>query len=136
MGIMGKRDEFWKSVWSEEGETVRWPRGRSKRGELAAKIVGATVVGAVEGVLGESLDRLAGERPAPGSANYQAENRDVQVLSTLSDEQRSAVTRLLRETAYFSIYWPMAKLRNRPDMACNSSRLAMATMTRRARRST
>jgi hypothetical protein len=114
---MNKRDELWSSIWGTDGETIAWPAEDAERSALASNIVGATIVGAAEHVLGQSLDRLAGEPPKPGADDYQARLRAAKVFATLSDEQRAGVTRLLRETAYFSLYWPLAKLRNLPGVA-------------------
>jgi len=52
--------------------------------------------------------------PTPGSDDYQAKLRDAQVLAGLTNDQREAVARLVRETAYFSLYWPLVKIRNLP----------------------
>jgi hypothetical protein len=114
---MTKREVFWRSIWSEDGETVAWPSDAADRARLASQIVGAAIVGAAEHVLGASLDRLQGRGPAPGSDDYQKRLGDAHVLATLSSEQRTAVTRLLRETAYFSLYWPMAKIRTPPGVS-------------------
>lgn len=83
--------------------------------------MGAAVVGAAEHVLREALDRLGGLRPEPGSDGYQAKLHDANVLATLSDEQREVMGRLLRETAYFSLYWPMVKVRTLPGLALQLS---------------
>jgi hypothetical protein len=118
---MSKRDLFWESLRAEDGESVAWPSEPEARSQLASKIVGATVVGAAEHVLREALDRLEGLSPDPGSDDYQAKLHDADVLAKLSDEQRAVVARLLRETAYFSLYWPMVKIRSLPGLTLEMS---------------
>src|SRR5687768_15098793 len=113
---MSKRDLFWESIRAGDDETVAWPAEFEGRCQLASKIVGATVVGAAEHVLCEALDRLGGLPPEPGSDEYEAKLQDANVLATLSNEQREVMARLLRETAYFSLYWPMVKIRTVPGL--------------------
>ena len=116
---MSKRDKFWQSlpVDDSEFESVQWPEDLEARSSLAARIVGATFVGALDHIAEKSLSRVNGVAPEPGSHDYQRTLASVGILQTLTPEQRAAVAELIRETAYFAAYWPLAKLRNLPSLS-------------------
>src|SRR5258706_11987642 len=116
---MGKREAFWQSIYAEDGKSIAWPRAEAERKGLASRILGAAVVGAAEHIVTDAMSRADGAPPPAGADNYAALLRDSEVLSSLSDMQREVVRRLLRETAYFSLYWPMVKAGNLPGAALN-----------------
>ena len=110
---MTKRDAFWASV-ATDGDSIRWPTEKAGRTELACRVVGAQIVGAAEHCLAEALSRADGAPPAAGAADYTEKLADAEVLASLSPAQRDAVKRLLRESAYFALYWPLVKVGNLP----------------------
>ena len=116
---MGKREAFWQSIYAEDGESIAWPRSEDERRGLASRILGASLVGAAEHIVTDALSRADGAPPPPDADNHAALLHDAEVLGSLSDAQREVVRRLLRETAYFSLYWPLVKVSNLPGAALN-----------------
>jgi hypothetical protein len=116
---MGKREAFWQSIYAEDGESIAWPSSDEAKKALASRILGASMVGAVEHIVTDALSRADGAPPPPGADNHAALLRDAEVLSSLTPAQHEVVGRLLRETAYFSLYWPLVKAGNLPGAALN-----------------
>jgi hypothetical protein len=114
--IVKKRDALWESIWADDGETVAWPAEADARERLASRILGVTVIGAAEHVLTEALEKADGVPPKPGTDDYRSRLRESEVLKSLSAEQREVVKGLIRETAYFSLYWPFAKAGHLPGV--------------------
>ena len=113
---MSKRSEFWESVYAVDADAITWPSDPVSRSALAGRVVGATVIGAIEHVLQTALAKIEGQAPEPGD-DYLRNQRDVEILQTLDEAQQDVVRRLLHRTAYAAGYWPLAKLRSLPDLA-------------------
>ena len=112
---MGKRDTFWSSLPRDESGDIDWPNNNDDRSAMAADIVGARIIGAVEAALETRLKMVAGDAADTDPTDYG------DVLSTLSDEQKTAVADLLRDVSFGSLYWMLVKLRDCPSLAVDIS---------------
>src|SRR5262245_38618475 len=102
---MGKRDAFWSQVPRDTEDHVQWPEDGSQREHLVRALFGATVVGALEAVLEDSLEVARGAKPVPGSNDYEREAARREVFAAMSDSQKAEVARLLRVACFRSLYW-------------------------------
>lgn len=116
---MGKREDFWRSIRGEDGKSIVWPESLDERKALASRMLGASIVGALESIVHDALGRAGGAPPPADAQNREALERDAEVLRSLSTQQRDVVRRLLRETAYLSLYWPLVKASTVPGAALN-----------------
>ncbi len=113
-GRMSKRGDFWEQLQQDENGDVLWPEDSEARAALAKDILGARVVGAVEGVLEEELEVADGKPPRPGRDDYQEEAARRELFASMSDAQRAAVRGLLKRACFGTLYWILVKLKNYP----------------------
>ena len=112
---MGKRDGFWDSVPDAGNGEITWPEDPASRASLVQAVFGAKVVGAMDAIVEGSLEIASGKRPQPGSHDYEKEAAFRDVFLKMTDQQREAVQRLVRDTASGTLYWILVKLNNFPS---------------------
>lgn len=113
---MGKRDTFWSALPRDKSGDVDWPDDNDARLTLAADVVGARIVGAVESALETRLKVVAGEADDADEAEARGD-----VFSEMSGEQKAAVEGLLRSACFGSLYWMLVKLRECPGLEVDIS---------------
>ena len=127
---MGKRSGFWDSLPVDGDGEIQWPTDAAARAQLLSDLCGARIIGAVDQTFLDALKQAEGTRPPAGSTDYAKKEQQAAILATLTAEQRSAVVELLRETAYFALYWPLVKLQG-----CGFCRVRLTASPRDTERS-
>jgi hypothetical protein len=111
---MGKRDLFWDGVPSDADGQIQWPEDPHQREDLVRAAFGAKVIGALEAVLEERLQVARGERPAPGSHDYERDAARRMVFAAMTELQKVEVARLVKSACFGTLYWILVKLEHFP----------------------
>ena len=112
---MSKRDGFWEAIPDKGDGQISWPEDPGQRASLVQPVFGAKVIGAMDAIVESSIEIAKGKLPEPGSHDYEKRAAFREVFSRMTDEQREAVQRLVRETASGTLYWILVKLNNFPS---------------------
>jgi hypothetical protein len=105
----------WGPYLDPDGD-AHWPGTRADRDRLASRLLGASVVSAIDGWLEIALDQLHHDqspiwrREHGGPEQWEEDQATRALFQSMSKEQRSAVQRLLVRTLHGAFFSALVKL--------------------------
>ncbi|MGN6371147.1 MAG: hypothetical protein ACTHN5_23065 [Phycisphaerae bacterium] len=111
---MSKTGDFWNAHTDTDGQII-WPEDQAKRDVLARQLFGACFIDSLDYWLARADDLI--DNPDAPQEQWRRSNEEIALRATfaaMTEEQRAAVRRIVRQTAQGTLFSSLVNIDQNP----------------------